>query len=83
MINKLEIHKNLLCKVIIMNKYKYTGEDNPFIRNGEIVEGNITNWSVKKVGSNDRVNVRVLYLKNAGFKGEDIPISENNLVLVD
>ena len=44
-----------------MAKYKYIGEDKFFIKNGQIVEGNITTWSVKKPNSSERENVELLY----------------------
>ena len=63
-----------------MTKFKYIGEDKFFIKNGQIVEGNITTWSVKKPNSNVRENVELLYIPNAGFRGEDMPISKKNLI---
>jgi len=72
----------LFTNINIMKKYKYTGEDKFFIKDGQIVEGNITTWSVKKPNSNERENVELLYIKNAGFKGEDMPINKKNLIEV-
>lgn len=65
-----------------MAKYKYIGEDKFFIKNGQIVEGNITTWSVKKPNSSERENVELLYVANAGFRGEYTPINKNNLIEV-
>lgn len=65
-----------------MAKYKYIGEDKFFVKNGEIIEGEITTWSVKKVNSSERENVELLYVKNAGFKGEDMSINKKNLIEV-
>jgi hypothetical protein len=65
-----------------MTKYKYIGDDKFFIKNGQIVEGHITIWSVKKPDSNERVNVELLYIPNAGFRGEDMPINKKNLIEV-
>jgi hypothetical protein len=65
-----------------MTKYKYIGEDKFFIKNGQIIEGHITTWSVKKPNSNDRENVELLYIPKAGFKGEDMPINRKNLIEV-
>ena len=53
-----------------------------FIKNGQIVEGNITTWSVKKPNSNERENVELLYVANAGFRCEDMPINKKNLIEV-
>ena len=66
----------------IMAKYKYIGEDTFFVKNGEIIEGEITTWSVKKVNSSERENIELLYVKNAGFRGEDMPINKKNLIEV-
>lgn len=65
-----------------MAKYKYIGEDKFFIKNAQIVEGNITTWSVKKPNSNEREKVELLYVTNAGFRGEDMPINKKNLIEV-
>ena len=65
-----------------MAKYKYIGEDKFFVKNGEILEGEITTWSVKKANSTERESVELLYVKNAGFRGEDMPINKNNLIEV-
>ena len=66
-----------------MNKtstYKYIGEDKFFIKNGQVIKGNITTWSIKKPFNNERETVEVLYVPNAGFNGEDIPINKQDLI---
>lgn len=65
-----------------MAKYRYTGKDNPFVNHGDIVEGVITTWSVKKPVSSERGKIEVLYLERVGFNDEDIPIYADNLELV-
>ena len=62
-----------------MNKYKYIGEDKFFVKNGQIVEGCITTWSIKKPNSNERDTVELLYIEFAGFSGEDMPINKKDL----
>lgn len=63
-----------------MPKFKYTGDDKFFIKNGDIVEGNLTTWSVKRPNSNERDEVKLLYIEGAGFRGETMPISSRNLI---
>jgi hypothetical protein len=66
-----------------MNKtatYKYIGEDKFFIKNGQVIKGNITTWSIKKPFNNERETVEVLYVPNTGFNGEDIPINKQDLI---
>lgn len=62
----------------IIEKYKYIGEDKFFINNGDIIEGYLTTWSVRTY--NGRRIVNILYVKNAGFNGEDMPINSINLI---
>ena len=59
-----------------MAKYKYIGKDNFFVSYGDILEGDLTQWSVlvnSKTGA--RSEEKVFYVKNAGFKGEDMGIN--------
>jgi hypothetical protein len=65
-----------------MPKYEYTGEDKFFIKNGTIVEGDLTTWSIKKSNSSKRDEVKLLYIDGAGFKGESLPINSRNLIEV-
>ena len=59
-----------------MTAYQYVGEDKFFIKNGQVITGHITTWSVKKPCSDERETVEVLYVPNAGFNGEDMPINK-------
>ena len=64
-----------------MAKYKYIGEPPFFIPNGGIInadESDFTTWSIRKPNG-DREIVKMLYIKNAGFNGEDMPINTKNL----
>jgi hypothetical protein len=63
-----------------MKRYKYIGEDKFFVKNGQIIEGNITTWSIKKPSSNEREIVEVLYMQNVGFDGKDMPINKEHLI---
>ncbi len=63
-----------------MKKYKYIGEDKFFVKNGQIIEGNITTWSIKKPSVNEREIVEVLYMQNVGFNGKDMPINKKDLI---
>ena len=63
-----------------MKKYKYIGEDKFFVKNGQIIEGNITTWSIKKPSVNQREIVEVLYMQNVGFDGKDMPINKKDLI---
>ncbi len=63
-----------------MKKYKYIGEDKFFVKNGQIIEGNITTWSIKKPSVNEREIVEVLYMQNVGFDGKDMPINKKDLI---
>ncbi len=60
--------------------YQYIGEDKFFIKKGQMITGHITTWSVKKPCSNERENVELLYVPNAGFDGKDMPISKRDLI---
>jgi hypothetical protein len=60
--------------------YKYIGEDKFFIKNGQVIKGNITTWSIKKPCSDERETVEVLYVSNAGFNDEDMPINKQDLI---
>jgi pantothenate kinase len=61
-----------------MGRYRYTGEDTFFVKNGEILEGHLTTWSVKAWNGKEwaRENQRVFYVKNAGYDGKDMGINE-------
>ncbi len=63
-----------------MKKYKYIGDDKFFVKNGQIIEGNITTWSIKKPSVNEREIVEVLYMQNVGFDGKDMPINKKDLI---
>lgn len=63
--------------------YQYIGEDKFFIKKGQVITGNITTWSIKKPFSNERENVEVLYVPNAGFNGEDMPINKQDLIKIN
>jgi len=64
-----------------MKKYKYTGKDNFFISNGDVVCGHITTWSIKTFEGIEEIGV--LYIEGAGFKGEDMPINSNDLIEIE
>ena len=63
--------------------YQYIGEDKFFIKKGHMITGNITTWSIKKPCSNERETVEVLYVPNAGFNGEDMPINKQDLIEIN
>jgi hypothetical protein len=63
-----------------MKYYVYTGEDKFFIKKGKIIKGNLTKWSVKNANNDKRQDVFLLYIKKAGFNGEDMPINSSNLI---
>jgi hypothetical protein len=63
-----------------MKKYKYIGEDKFFVKSGQIIEGHLTTWSIKKPSVNEREIVEVLYMQNVGFDGKDMPINKKDLI---
>ena len=59
--------------------YKYIGETNFFVKNGDILCGDLTTWSVKIPFSNERKVIKCLYVDGVGFNGESMSINELNL----
>jgi hypothetical protein len=63
-----------------MGKYKYIGNNTYFIKNGDVINAEPTTWSIKKVNSEDRDIVKVIYFKNVGFDGKDVPINLESFI---
>lgn len=63
-----------------MGKYKYIGNDNYFIKNGDVINAEPTTVSIQKVNSKDRDTVKAIYFKNVGFDGKDVPINLESFI---
>lgn len=59
-------------------RWEYTGEGLPGINKGDILEGNLTTWSIA-CGNGERKIEKVLYVEGVGFNGEQVPVNLRNL----
>jgi hypothetical protein len=56
------------------SRYKYIGEDYWFIKNGDIIEGEPTTWSIAIPDSRNRTTIKCFYFDGVGFDGKSVAI---------
>lgn len=63
-------------------KYKYIGEDNWFIKKGDIIEAHVTTWSIPIPNTFDRTTLNCIDFDGVGFNGETLSINLDKFEIV-